>query len=167
MGGYKRTAWQNLNCLLQTCCHLSTNQKLSVSWQFFDTYGVINYGRGWRRDVVNQCLELGIPTAGCNPHNHWLLLIVSPADHFLPGFRPVARLMLFFVLIIASLCERIQTSRPFNQSLSQHCGSCWLWSVSSRGPSCAHTDTLYVPIIPCFLQSARLRNRVCRTYLIG
>ena len=25
--------------------------------EFFETYGVISYGRGWRKDVVNQCLE--------------------------------------------------------------------------------------------------------------
>ena len=30
--------------------------KLSVSRQFFET-GVINYGSGWMKDVVNQCLE--------------------------------------------------------------------------------------------------------------
>ena len=26
------------------------------------TYGVINYGGGWRKDVVNQCLEFGPET---------------------------------------------------------------------------------------------------------
>ena len=28
-----------------------------VSWQFSETYGIINYGSGWRKDVVNQHLE--------------------------------------------------------------------------------------------------------------
>ena len=47
---------------LQTYCHLSTNgKKMSVSWQFFKTYGVISYGSGWRKDAVNQCLEFGWP----------------------------------------------------------------------------------------------------------
>ena len=48
----------NVSCLLQIYCHLSTNEKLSVSCQFFQTCGIINYGSGWREDVVNQCLEL-------------------------------------------------------------------------------------------------------------
>ena len=42
-----------------TLCHLSTKEKLSVSWQFFETHGVISYGGGWRMDVVNcdQCTQ--------------------------------------------------------------------------------------------------------------
>jgi len=48
VGGYKRSAWCNLSCLLQTYCHLNTNEKLSVSWQFLETGGVISYGSGWR-----------------------------------------------------------------------------------------------------------------------
>ena len=32
---YKRNAWYNLSCLLQTYWHVSTNKKLSISWQFF------------------------------------------------------------------------------------------------------------------------------------
>ena len=30
LGGYKRIIWYNLSCPLQTYCHLSTNNKLSV-----------------------------------------------------------------------------------------------------------------------------------------
>ena len=37
----------------------STNKKLLVSWQFSGPYGVTKYGSGWRKDVVNQCLEFG------------------------------------------------------------------------------------------------------------
>ena len=51
---YKRNAWLNLSCLSQIFCRLSTNKKLPVSWHFFS---VIIYGSGWRKDVVNQCLE--------------------------------------------------------------------------------------------------------------
>ena len=36
---------------------LSTNKKLLVSWQFSGPYGVTKYGSGWRKDVVNQCME--------------------------------------------------------------------------------------------------------------
>ena len=28
-----------------------------VSLKFSGTHGVIKYGSGWRKDVVNQCLE--------------------------------------------------------------------------------------------------------------
>ena len=28
----------------------------------FETYGVISYGSGWRKDVVNQCLEFDVGT---------------------------------------------------------------------------------------------------------
>ena len=36
---------------------LCTNKKLLVSWQFPGPCGVTKYGSGWRKDVVNQCLE--------------------------------------------------------------------------------------------------------------
>ena len=45
--------------VLQTYCRLSIIEKLFVSWQFFETYDVINYGGGWGKDVVNKCLECG------------------------------------------------------------------------------------------------------------
>ena len=35
---------------------MSTNTKLSVSQQFSKTYSVIS-GGGWRKDVVNKCME--------------------------------------------------------------------------------------------------------------
>ena len=41
---------------------------MSVSWQFFETYGVISYGNGWSKDVVNQCLEFG--TRQHSPYRH-------------------------------------------------------------------------------------------------
>ena len=38
--------------------HQQQQQKnMLVSWQFSGTYGVTKYGSGWRKDVVNQCLE--------------------------------------------------------------------------------------------------------------
>ena len=36
---------------------LSEYQRKTVS--FSETYGVTNYGSGWRKDVVNQCMEFG------------------------------------------------------------------------------------------------------------
>ena len=56
-GTYKTNAWHNLNCLLHNSCHLITNEKLSVSRQFSETCGIISGGSGWRKTVVNQCLE--------------------------------------------------------------------------------------------------------------
>ena len=41
----------------RTYCHLSTNEKLSVSWQFFETCGVISYGSSWRKDVKGSLLK--------------------------------------------------------------------------------------------------------------
>ena len=32
-------------------------KKLLVSWQFSGPYGITKYSSGWRKDVVNQCLE--------------------------------------------------------------------------------------------------------------
>ena len=40
--------------LSQTYCHLSTNEKLS------EMYGITSYGSGWRKDVVNQSLEVAV-----------------------------------------------------------------------------------------------------------
>ena len=37
-----------------------THTKRSVSWQFSVTDGVTSYGRGCRKDAVDQCLEFGI-----------------------------------------------------------------------------------------------------------
>ena len=42
--------WQIYYCL-------STNKKLLISWQFSGPYGITKHGSGWRKDVVNQCLE--------------------------------------------------------------------------------------------------------------
>ena len=53
---------------------LSTNKNLLVSRQFPGPYGVTKYGSGWRKDVVNQCLEFGssftsfFPTPVPNKH---------------------------------------------------------------------------------------------------
>ena len=47
-------------CFLQETYYcLSTNKKLLVSWQISGPYGITKYGSGWRKDVVNQCLEFG------------------------------------------------------------------------------------------------------------
>ena len=43
---YKRNVWYNFSFLLQTYCHLSIIDKMFVSWQYLETYGVINYGSG-------------------------------------------------------------------------------------------------------------------------
>ena len=53
----KETPGIILSCLLQTYCYLSTNEKVFVSWQLLQIYGVISYGSGWRKDAVNLCLE--------------------------------------------------------------------------------------------------------------
>ena len=45
-------------CYKRTAVRAPT-EKLSVSWQFFDICGVISYGNGWKKDVVNQRFEFG------------------------------------------------------------------------------------------------------------
>ena len=57
VGGSERNTRHSLSCLLQIYCYLSTNESPSVTWwQFSKTYGVTNYGSGWRNDVVNPVL---------------------------------------------------------------------------------------------------------------
>ena len=55
MVSYKTNVWYNF----------STNKKLLVSRQFSGPYGVTKYGSGWRKDVVNQCLEFGPHIQSC------------------------------------------------------------------------------------------------------
>ena len=43
-----------------------------VSWQFSGTYGVTEYGGGWRKDVVNQCLEFAF-----NAHSEYRFPVPS------------------------------------------------------------------------------------------
>lgn len=33
---------------------------MSVNWQFWENYGVANYGSGWRKGVVNQCSTFAV-----------------------------------------------------------------------------------------------------------
>ena len=48
-------------CFIWVCNKLTTvwapTKKLLASWQFSGPYVVTKYGSGWRKDVVNQCLE--------------------------------------------------------------------------------------------------------------
>ena len=45
---YKRIARCNLSCVSQNYCYLSTS---------FRGYGISNYGNGWKKYVIYQCLE--------------------------------------------------------------------------------------------------------------
>ena len=102
MVSYKRNMWYNLSCLLQIYCHMSDIQKLFISWHFWGTCGVINNGCGWRKDVVNQCLEFdsgSSPVAVKSQTLRGLLLITRKQCTMLfflclhlwhPGFSPVA-----------------------------------------------------------------------------
>ena len=56
---------------LPTSCRLNTSLKLSVSWQFFETYDVINHGSSWRNDDVNQCLEFS-KSLIYDPYSIWV-----------------------------------------------------------------------------------------------
>ena len=63
MVSYKRNVWYNL--LLSVVCYELTaiwapSKKMLVSWQISGPYGITKYASGWRKDVVNQCLEFGL-----------------------------------------------------------------------------------------------------------
>ena len=64
VGDYKWHALFYLSCCV--CNKLTTvwapTKKLLFSWQFSGPYGVTKYGSGWRKDVVNQCLEFDVNT---------------------------------------------------------------------------------------------------------
>ena len=65
MGGYKR------NIIWVTVTNLPSfehPQKIPLT-DFSKTYGVINYGSGWRKDVVDQCLEFD-PYPHCWSYNN-------------------------------------------------------------------------------------------------
>ena len=45
------------------------HQRKNVGWQVSETCGVTNYGSGWRKDVVNRCLEFAV--------EHWVFLLLG------------------------------------------------------------------------------------------
>ena len=57
--------------VLPLSIYLSTNEKLSGSWQFFEAFDVIDCGSGWRKDVVNQCLEFGLAASRYKSTQYW------------------------------------------------------------------------------------------------
>ena len=68
VGGYKRNAWYNLTCLLQTCCHLRSKEKLSVGWHCDSSV----FRDRWR-DQLRQWLEEGRhkPVLGGSSSSNW------------------------------------------------------------------------------------------------
>ena len=65
MVSYKTNVWYNLSCLNKlTKLGLSTNKILLIIWQFSGTCGITRYHNGWRKDVINQCLEFGLKQPG-------------------------------------------------------------------------------------------------------
>ena len=57
--------WFELSLCLQTGCHLSINEILSVSQHFLETQRVSNYGSGWRKAIVSQGWSLSWTTLLC------------------------------------------------------------------------------------------------------
>ena len=88
-------------------------KKLLVSWQFSGPYGVTKYGSGWRKDVVNQCLELG-------PHSnlaiggralHRLSLYLAQ-PRFSPSFGVESLWLNYYSSLRALWCHRVLVSLP-------------------------------------------------------
>ena len=85
MVSYTTNVWYNLSCLLQTYYRLSIIENLFVSWQFFETYGVINYGSGRRTDIVKEWLEFAphpvpVGTCKCSPKLQALVYDILPLE---------------------------------------------------------------------------------------
>ena len=59
-----------LSCLLRACCPLSTNTKLSVSWQCLEAYGVTQNDSGWRKNDGNRDLEFETAVRFLYSHSH-------------------------------------------------------------------------------------------------
>ena len=116
---YKRNIWSNLSCLLETYCHLGIIEKLFVSWQFFKTCDIINYGSGWRKDVINQCLQFVPNSAKFAETEH----IMACLTEQLSG--PWAQKPVFPVLIVPhSIIHATNIKLAYtknNSHTSQHC----------------------------------------------
>ena len=57
----KHTAQYYLNCLCgYRLAIMMKNCQLSYLGFFLETYSLTSYGRGWRKDVINQYLEFGV-----------------------------------------------------------------------------------------------------------
>ena len=59
MVSYKTNVWWALT------------KKMLVSWQYSGPYGLTKYGSGWRKDVVNQCLEFDTDVRVTDFNNCW------------------------------------------------------------------------------------------------
>ena len=57
--GGQKTKTKTPAIIWVVCYITTTKENLFVRWPFSETYGVINYGSGWRNDDVNQWLESG------------------------------------------------------------------------------------------------------------
>ena len=63
-GEATRSVMKQMSDIMWVVCNKVTTvwaptKKLLISWQFSGPYGVTKYGSGWRKYVVNQCLEFG------------------------------------------------------------------------------------------------------------
>ena len=93
---------QTSNIIWVVCNKLTTvwapTKKLLVSWQFSGTYGVTKYGNGWRKDVVNQCLEFG---SDPNSPTQWF----TTSFDILPLVNPQCALSCHQSRVNVSMCQ--------------------------------------------------------------
>ena len=69
-----------------------------VSWQFFGPYGVTKYGSGWRKDVVNQSLELAL-----SPFLTGRMFVREPSWKYLANLAGSYLGELFFANLVGSI----------------------------------------------------------------
>ena len=147
MGGYKRNTLNDLSC--QTHCHLSTKEKLSVSWQFFETYGVINDCSGWRNEVINQCLEFGtsaLQNSTLSTDASAVMLSLTQAGTTATQFNRS------YHRIYAACCRwtRLIYSEIYSQNEHNTLPRIWTWSLLGYTKSCTVTDLKKI----CAIRSA-------------
>ena len=141
MGGHERNASYNLSCLLQPYFCLIANEKLSVSLQLFQTYGVISYGSVWRKDAVNKCLECGLRQHSTGTGWNRLRLELTGLDAKLPH-GGVAQDLGDFVVDVATQQEGRQVVVVGTRTDSVHqAGACPVPVLIDVANLCAATES--------------------------
>ena len=92
--------------------------------KFFETYGVINYGSGWRKDVVSQCLESGSGPywhrpMGTKRQHSWQLSDVSfEQTGWATKWKSAMPILCFIPFLSLGPCDASLVLFPFKRMLA-------------------------------------------------